>query len=503
MRFVKWLIGLMIVVGVFLALAPYAARWYMIHWFESRHYQAQIKHVGLDFIFGEVTLYGVDIRNAEGEGIRVLDAHFDFDWLPLLKGHLLINKATIDSAHLDFRKSEDDWLVAGFSSGEWGSEWSSNHSLQVRALSLANTELCKDYQAQCLRIESAVVTRARLSRHVSGWSLAHDGPLSVQKAFLRDRSSDTTLFYGGELSVDRGSYAPQAVNMTFTRLQNIQFIENEIGEGAADAPYQTQIGELTLASVLWQRNGNAVKFELGPIDATSVRQSVQKNKDGQLLLPERVQGWLKSLGHSVMGEDVHFRLAQLTARDGAVAWLDHSVSPLVSEKLTALQLAVGVIDSQLANSPTSFKLSGKIGRKGLLRFEGEWFPYAQASQFSLNGLIESLNLATLAGYTEELFNQRINQGSIDVAVDAVAKNGRLNATTRWQWTDFDIEPAREKSPYMPLERAYGVLKDHNDSLRFSLDISGEMGSETVRPTYILATQARRTLSNMARGRADP
>lgn len=499
MRFVKWLIGLVIIAGVLLALAPYAAKWYLLDWFESKGYQAQIKHLGLDFIFGEVTLYDVDIRNAEGEGFGVFNADFDLDWLPLLEGRVVIDRATIEGAQVDLRKADGGWLVAGFSSSEWGRKFGDERTIEIRAASLANTEVCKDYKARCLRVESARLSGARLDQQPSGWSFLHAGPLTVQKAFLRDQSNNTTLFYGGELNVERGIYSADAIDISVARLQNIQFVENDLGEGIADAPYQTQIGELTLSSLQWQRSDGAISLELGPIEAISVRQAVQKSKEGELLLPARVQDWLKSIRRSMRRDGVTFKLEQLDTRDGALAWADHSVTPAAMEKITAVQLHVGRMDSSRSAVPTPIQLSGKVGSKGRLKFEGELFPYSEASNFFISGIIETLDVGNLAGYTRPLLSQRVDEGIVDVAIDAVAEDGRLRANTRWQWTDFDIEPAREKSPYMPLELSYELLKDHNNSVRFSLEVSGDIGSKTVQPEYVLATQARRMLSNMARG----
>lgn len=503
MRFIKWLIGLIIIVGVLLTLAPFAAKWYLTHWFESKGYQAQIKHIGLDFIFGEVSLYDIDVRDTKGEGFSVFSADFDLDLLPLLlERRWVINRASVDSMRLDIRQTDHDWLLAGFSKEAWISKFDKDVVVEIRTVSFINSEICKDYQARCLRVESGSLAHARLDQQASGWSFLHTGPLVMQKAFLRDRSSNATLFYGGELNIERGIYAKHAVDITGVRLQNIQFIENDLDEGVADAPYQTQIGELLLSSLQWQRTEDAVKLKLGPIKATSVRQAVQKNRQGELLLPPRMQRWVKNVHQTLERDDISFTLTELSARDGAVAWADYSVTPPAMEKVSSLQLYIGAVDTALANTPTPFQLSGKLGRVGLLKFEGQLFPFLDSAKFQFSGVIESLDVSKLSGYTLALLDQRVAQGMVDVAIDATAENGHIDAQTRWQWTDFVIEPSPKKSTYMPLELAYDLLKDHNNSIRFTIETSGDFGSKTIQPQYIFATQTRRTLSNLARAQVE-
>lgn len=499
MRFLKWFIGLAVVVGLLLTLAPFAVKRYMIHWLEERGYHAQIKHLGMDFIFGEITLYDVDLRDPRGEGLRLFTMDLDVRLLPLLEGRLVIDEATIDSAHIDGRIEDGAVLLAGFDMRQWAERMGEARVIEVRSASLVNTELCHDFQARCLRVESASVSDARISKQTTGWTFMHGGPLILQKAFLRDQSANTTLFYGGELAIDKGQYAAGAIDVTGVRLQNIQFIENELDDGVADAPYQTQIGELFISSLQWLRKGGAVRLDIGTVEATSVRQAIQRNKSGQLLLPKSVQRSLHRFSESLAADDLQLTLEQLMARDGALAWTDYSVSPPAMERLSAVQLKLGTLDTALASAPTPFTLAGKIGREGAFKFEGSLAPFAEPRTLHLSGLIESLGVEKLSGYTLALLDQRINAGLVDVAIEASAKDGQVEASSRWQWSDFDIEPARGQSRFMPLELAYDLLKDHNDSLRFSLDITGASGSDSLSPRHVLGIQARQILSDMARG----
>lgn len=499
MRFIKWLIGFLIIIGLLLTLAPFAAKWYLSQWFEKKGYETQIEHLGFDFIFGEITLYNTTINNANDEGFSVFSAELDVDLLALLKGRLVIEKATLDSARLDLRKSGDEWLLAGFRGDEWTLRLGADDAVEIRNASLVNTELCSNFQSRCLRVESLSVTDAQLQRQESGWQFSHQGPLSIQRAFLRDQARSTTLFYGGELNVARGNYAARSLEMTEMRFANVQFIENDLADGVADTPYQTQIGEMFVASLLWRKSEHAVEFRLGKVEATSLRQAVQKTKQGQLRLPLRLQGWLESLRQGPAASGMNFELEQLQVRDGAAAWADYSVSPPALVKLSAMQMHVAGIDSEAAQVPTQFSVSGRIANAGLFRFSGTVQPYQPQATFSVEGLVESLSVDTISGYTLELLDQRVTEGEVDVAVTAEAERGTLRAHTRWQWTDFEIQPARKNTPYMPLERAYDLLKDHNDSVRFTLEIQGAIGSDELQPRHLFATQVRRTLSQMAQG----
>ena len=497
MRLVKWLIGIVITLGIILAVTPLVAKWYTLRWLESKGYHADIKKLGMDFIFGELRLQGVDVISPQGERLTLFDANLDFDlWFLLKDQRLVIDKLIVDSAQLDVSRSPQGLRVAGFALGDVLNRLSIDTPLEIRSAEWINTDVCRMKQ-QCLRMESIIFSRAKWQKSTEGWSFIHNAPLVVQKVFLRDQTSNATLFYGAEFNVGHGSYAPGFASLENVVLTNFQFVENSLVDAEVETPYQTQLGEMTLSSVMG-RGGEDARIVVGVVDITSLRQSLHRNPDGKLVLPTR----LRALVGQVDWGQVALVIESLNLRDGAVSWVDHSVSPPAMANLSALNLQVGGIDSSLPDRATAVKLSGKIGQAGTLKLEGDLYPYSPMTQFTLTGFVQGLNLTKLAGYSRVLLAQGVDQGQLDVSISAVARNNRIDADTRWQLANLRLEPTRGNSPSMPLELSYDLLKDHNNTVAVDLALRGEVGSERLTPKYIFGTQMRRVMSDMARRRVN-
>lgn len=497
MRLLKWLIGLVITLGILLALTPLAAKWYLVRWLQAEGYQADIKKLGMDFIFGELRLQGVDLRSDRGEHLSLLDATVNFDLWSLAQGHWVVDRLRADSARLDITRSEQGLRVGGFALRRAAEHLRTAMPVELRSVELTNTDVCRT-RDQCLRMETLGFSRATWHTVGDTWSFVHNGPLKVEKVFLRDQASTATLLFAGELQLAKGSYAPGLANIEELSLNNFQFVENSLTDDSGDAPYQTQLGELKLASFQLRRGGQP-QLLLGKLDVTSLRQSLHRNADGTLALPPRLA---RLLGHPDWAAAV-LVLESLELRDGALSWMDHTVAPAATAKLSAVQLQLGALDSRLVQNPTQIKISGKLGQSGLIKLEGDVYPFSPNPQFTLSGFVQSLDLGPLAGYGRMLLDQGLSGGLLDVSFSALVRNQSLDADSRWQLTDLQLEPGRRNGPFMPLELSYDLLKDHKNSVTFDLPLRGELGSNRLSARYVFSTQMRRVLSDMAQRRVNP
>jgi hypothetical protein len=497
MRLLKWLIGLVITLGILLALTPLAAKWYLVRWLESQGYQAEIKNFGMDFIFGELRLQGMSLTSGKGEHLSVLDASADFDLWSLVRGRWVIDKLKVDSARLDVTRSDRGMLVGGFPLRQLSARLHTRMPVEVRSAEWTNTDICRT-RDQCLRMETLGFSRSTLHFTGDTWSFAHNAPLTVQKVFLRDQTNTAALLFAGEFSLARGSYAPGVAKIEELTLSNFQFVESALADITGEAPYQTQVGELKLSS-LQLRRGKEPQLILGKLDATSLRQSLHRNAEGKLELPPRLRRLLDRPDWAAATLVVE----SMDLRDGAASWMDYSVAPSATANLSAVQLQVSGLDSRLPQNPTQVKASGKVGQVGLFKLGGDIYPFSNTTQFTLSGFVQGLDLTSLAGYGRVLLDQGLSGGSVDASFSAVVRNQRVDADTRWQLNNLQLEPGRRNSAFLPLEVSYDLLKDHKSSVTFDLPLRGEVGSDRLTAKYVFATQMRRVLSDMAQRRVNP
>lgn len=498
MRLVKWLIGFVIILGIVLAAVPLVAKWYLVKWLESQGYQAEIKKLGMDFIFGELSLQGAAITSPREEQLSVFSARADFDlWALLRDGRMVVDRFEADSARIDMRRSAEGLRVGGFVLDPALNTFSERFPLEIRTARLINTDICRAAE-QCLRMETISVSRAKWLHRGDGWEFVHSAPVIVEKVFLRDQSRNTTLFYGAHLNVNVGAYTATSIDIEDLILSNFQFVENSLDVTGMDSPYQTQLGEAKVASLKW-RGTDQAELAFGAVDITSLRQSLHRTSDGTYMMPAQL-GVL--LDQSRLN-NLHLVMEKLELRDGAVSWMDQAVTPPAMLNLSALSVQMGRIDSAMPDSPTSLVVAGKVGQDGKIGLEGDIYPHSIDTKFTFSGFIQGLDLAKLAGYSRQLLNQGVDQGTADFSISAVARNGQLEADTRWELANLRIEATRGNSSDMPLELSYDLLKDHNNSVSLELPVRGEFGSERLKPEYIFARQMRRVMSDMARRQVNP
>lgn len=497
MRLVKWLIGIVITVGIVLAAVPLVAKWYLVHWLENQGYQAEIKKLGMDFIFGELSLQGAMVISPKQEQLSVFSLRADFDlWTLLRDGRWVVDRLEADSARLDIERASDGVRVGGFALEPALDRFTARFPLDIRTARLVNTDICRATE-QCLRMETLSVSRVRWLHSGGGWEVVHSAPMIVEKAFLRDQSRSTTLFYGGLMSAGVGVYSATAIDVENLALNNFQFIENSLGVAGVDSPYQTQLGEAKIDLVKW-REAEPSELMLGAVDITSLRQSLHRAEDGTYMMPTQLASLVDFFNQNAL----HLVMEKLELRDGAVSWVDQAVTPPAMLNLSALAVQLGRFDSSMADSPTSVTIAGRVGKDGKLGLEGDLYPFSLDPKFTLRGFVQGVDLANLAGYSRQFLNQGVDQGTVDLSVSAVARNGQLEADTRWELANLRIEATRGNSAYMPLELSYDLLKDHNNSVSLELPVRGAFGSERLQPQSVLL-QMRRTLSDLARRRVNP
>lgn len=496
MRLVKWLIGIVIAVGIVLTAVPLVAKWYVVRWLKDHGYQAEIKKAGADFIFGELSLQGVTIVSPNDEHITVFSAKADFSmWSLLSSGRLLVDRFESDSARLDLRSSPEGVRLGGFLLDPALKQLTERVPVEIRSARLINTDICSAAE-RCLRVETISVSRAKWQLSGDHWEFVHNAPLTVEKAFLRDQTRNMTLFYGAEATIATGIYSATSLDMDALKLSNFQFVENSLGDAGVDSPYQTQLGEMNITSLTWRAGEKALL--LGPVEVTSLRQSLHRTADGTMMMPAR----LADLLNPAQLTDLNLMVEKLEVRDGAISWTDQAVTPPAAQNFAALNVQLGRVDSTMRDIATPIKVTGKVGQDGKVGLEGEIYPYSVDTKFNLTGFIHGVDLAKLSGYSRHFLNQVIDQGSLDVSFNAVARNNQLQAETRWQLADLRIEPTRGSGSDMPLELSYDLLKDHNNSVVLAMPVRGEFGSDRLRPQYIFANQMRRAMSDMARQRVN-
>lgn len=510
MRLLKWFFGIIIILGLLVGLSPLLVKAYIDYRLESKGYEVEIKKLGIDLIFGQVSVHGVKIKSPNNEQLNIFEGVFEFDRRALFQKTFRIDHAELKDFHLDLNVQNEQITFAGLSFDQWMPLAKKNSwPLDLRYIQFTNSELCRIDLNQCLNVASASASKLKITANDQGYQVEHSSPVSLNKAYLRDNNSELSIFYLDEFKIGEGLYTPSLRQLKNIELNNFQLVESRNSSDSLETPYQTQVGELDIDSLLVDM-GSSPRVNLGEVELISLRQALHKDSDAVFVWPSKIKTWLPGLvglnhqGIQVSSEKTAaFNMQSLQIRSGVISWVDQSVNPPALETITQVNLHLEAVSSDTPSAPTKTKLSAKVGEKGALQFEGEVYPFSSTPRFNLMGFIQSVELANISAYTRNVLDQRIEQGTVDASLKLTAENNRLNADTRWRFTDFDFEPTRRNTGQMPLELSFDLLRDHNNAVDVILPIKGDFSRDNLDLKYIFGTLMRRTINRMAVKEVNP
>lgn len=504
MRLIKRLIYVVVVVAVLMAAIPLVTKWYLVRWLESEDYQVDIKTLRVNLFTGEVSLIDASLTSREGDRVKVYEALVNLDLLALLKAQIVLQSLKVDGGLLDVRSTQETLLLGGGKVTDITALIDGDLSLKVERIHITNSDLCGFSKGQCLRVGSAETSHVSAQISSNDWFFHHRTPLHLNTVYLRDLSSDAAVFYIGDLKVANAEYSMAASQLSEITVKNVQFVEHRAPvENQGALVIQTQVGELNVSS-LSVNVGDDPEVILGDVEAISFRQGVvRRASDG--LVAESTRSWFDGLLAAVIGDingdpTVHLAFNKLSVQGGILSWRDTLVTPVAAESLASVQLQVGRIDTDEPNVPAQLKLVSKFEEGGQVKFEGQVYPFGPKPTVAGSGLIQGWNMSRITAYTQSMYGQTVNEGSVNVSFDVQLNKGRLDAETRWQLTAFDVDSIGGQ--HFSLASSLALLKDHNQSVRFSFPVVGDLSAGEISFEYIFKRLIGSTLRKMARQQVD-
>lgn len=496
MRLLKILIGVIVVLGLLLAVSPLALQWYLTHQLEKNGFSTQIKRIGINYIFGQVRLEGIDIARRDGSRLRIYEADLKLSLWAARRHQLILHSLKLNDAHIDLPLVQSLADTLGLKPGSRSQQ--PEQVVRLRRADFTNVEICRAPDQQCLRLESGAGTGLEWRGSGQQWHFSHSGPVRMQKAFLRDQSSGSTIFYLGELEVAASDWSPKTFNLRQLAFDNFHLVENTTTDADLAAPYQIQLGHLSISSAAFFP-GQAPALNLGEVKAVSLRQALHKGTDGRLRGPANLAEWLPELAQArPMAGELAVSLKSLEVQGGVIAWTDKSVNPFAQQTLSRIALRMGAFDTRLPALPTPINLSAGLGASGSLTVSGEFYPLRHTPRFTLQVVVAGLDLANISAYSQGPLQQPVTAGVVDASVEVELHNGQLEALTRWRLADLRFDPSYQVAPESSLQQAFQRAADHNRSVMVSFPVRGRLG-EDVTATYVLDTLMRRALREAARG----
>lgn len=501
MRLVKWVLALIILVGVVLSFSPLVMKWHLQNRLQEAGYSVVIKRLGMDFIFGEISLAGVEIRSPAGETLNLFNAEAKVSLWALLRREFRIRNLDAKDVHIDLpilERLRQTLLSSSVDAALFApnSQW----QYHLGVIQAENVQLCGVEQEQCLYLERFSIARGGWKTGDSGWLYQQSQAFTLSKGFLRDQSSGNAIFYLGELRVATVAVTPELIHLEDIEFSNLHLVESAFMGEPVETPFQTQIGNLAI-SELELGGGDRNALRLGTIVADSFRQSLHKNAEGKLLFPQHFRTWFPELEHYIdrlSGTTLSLESFKLTG--GMLAWFDKSVTPTALINLSKIQLGMGAFDTSMPANPTPLTLKANLGESGNLALDGAVHMGSNTPRYQLTGNVQGWDISNIAAYTESAVNARVQDAVVDFSIITRAENENLEVDSRWQITALKLDTTSSQG--RALQDAFDTVKDHNQSVSFSLAYNGRLDAEKTSPTYFFGTSMAGLLRRMAADHAE-
>ncbi len=169
------------------------------------------------------------------------------------------------------------------------------------------------------------------------------------------------------------------------------------------------------------------------------------------------------------------RIGKVTLRDGAIVFIDRSVSPEFRLDVTALAGSVSGLSS-LASTAADVDLHATLNGQAPLSVTGKVNPLAGNLFLDLKVVGNDFDLPAVSPYSGTYAGYAIQRGKLDVDLDYKLAERRLQAQNKLELDQFDFgeKVASPKATHLPVRLAVSLLKDRQGRITLNLPVSGSL-----------------------------
>jgi hypothetical protein len=187
---------------------------------------------------------------------------------------------------------------------------------------------------------------------------------------------------------------------------------------------------------------------------------------------------------------------EIRITDGTVRLIDRTSRPFYSEEITRLEATVR--DFSTVNERTAgLTIQGIVGADAALDLRGEMAPFAEPFFLEVSGTLRDFSVPRTNPLLQRFLDWVARRGELTTKVHYRIVGDELQATNELIVHRLDLERARdteraERLVGMPLGLVVSLLKDASGTIRFTLPVSGELGS----PTFSFGDAIKTALRNV-------
>ncbi|MBM4440392.1 MAG: DUF748 domain-containing protein, partial [Candidatus Rokubacteria bacterium] len=182
--------------------------------------------------------------------------------------------------------------------------------------------------------------------------------------------------------------------------------------------------------------------------------------------------------------------------DGRVRFVDRTTRPFYSEEITELAVTVRDLATD-ERRRAGLVVQGIVGVDAALDLRGEIAPFASPFFLEVSGELSDFAVPRTNPYLQRFLDWIAQRGQLTTRLHYRIVGTELEATNELVVRRLDVAPARdgkraEQLVGLPIGLVVALLKDASGDIRFTLPVSGELGS----PRFSFGDAVRSALSNV-------
>ncbi|OYV96632.1 MAG: hypothetical protein B7Z68_05300 [Acidobacteria bacterium 21-70-11] len=192
------------------------------------------------------------------------------------------------------------------------------------------------------------------------------------------------------------------------------------------------------------------------------------------------------------------RIAKVTFKDGAIVFIDRSVSPEFRMDVTGLAGSVSGLSS-LASTAADVDLHATINGQAPVSFTGKVNPLAGNLFLDIKVAARDLDLPPVSPYSGVYAGYTIQRGKLDLDLAYKVAQRRLEAQSKVELDQFDFgeKVASPKATHLPVRLAISLLKDRQGRITLNLPVSGSLDDPKFRVGRIILKMIVNLLAKVA------
>ena len=182
--------------------------------------------------------------------------------------------------------------------------------------------------------------------------------------------------------------------------------------------------------------------------------------------------------------------------DGAVRFIDRVARPFYSEEITRLDVTIRSLSTVDART-AGLTIQGIVGADAALDLRGEMAPFADPFFLEVSGTLRDFSVPRTNPLLRRFLDWVASRGELTTQVHYRIVGNELEATNELVVHRLDVQKApgddrAQRLVGLPIGLVISLLKDASGTIRFTLPVSGELGS----PQFSFGDAVKSALKNV-------